>query len=250
MNVVEVDKFSPQFLLSKIFDNFYLELIKAKKTIASAGTDYSQGLIEKIHTNIKDLIIKETIAFSNSINDITDPELKDALYTITSLADETFLRLDWLGRQYWENNLLEFEFFSTHVAGEKIFTKIDELLKNKNTFQTDIALVYFKTLSCGFQGKYFSNEPKEIKEYKKRLYQFLTQSIPSFSSNQYLCPENYNYITKIDVRKKLPDPKWLGYSLTLLGFLLIGMSAFIWSELITPINKEIKTIEKLAEVKP
>src|SRR3954454_22453054 len=61
-------------------------------------------------------------------------ELAEAQYVMVAMADEVLLRRPWAGREAWAREPLEAERpFGSHVAGERIFQRIEEILAGRAT---------------------------------------------------------------------------------------------------------------------
>ena len=58
--------------------------------------------------------------------------VNDFRYVAAALADEVLVNLDWLGQDRWVDCLLEDYFFGTTVAGDRVFTNINQLLNAQN----------------------------------------------------------------------------------------------------------------------
>jgi type VI secretion system protein ImpK len=85
------------------------------------------------------------------------------------------ISLDWKGREFWKNNPLEATLFSTQIAGEAIFKRIDQILHDYNPKQQDIALLYLFILALDFKGRYVDS-PETCDHYRMHLYYFIHNS--------------------------------------------------------------------------
>ena len=56
-------------------------------------------------------------------------------------------------------------FFSSQIAGELIFKRIEEVCKAYDGSQYNMVILYFLMLSLGFKGKY-KDSPEKIDMYK------------------------------------------------------------------------------------
>lgn len=157
---------------------------------------------------------------------------REIIYVMVSLADEIFLNMDWKGKAFWETNMLESNFFGTQVAGEEIYKKIDELLKERNSLSLEKAEVYIKTLSLGFKGKFRGqdDEEKNIDIYRIKLFNFISIEDKSYSdATEYrIFQKEYTYTIPTIHRKLLPDSSIITYYSLFFVFIFLIISTFIW----------------------
>jgi type VI secretion system protein ImpK len=180
-----------------------------------------------IHRNLSS-IIKEILDTPKGAS--FDKKNKDAVYIMVSIADELFLNLDWIGKQYWEEHMLEYEFFKTQIAGNQIFNRINELLQNRN-FPADIAKIYLETLAFGFKGKFrgTSSETEEIKALRKQLYDFIEKSTKTiFNSHSRLFQKQYACTLPTIPRQLLPDFNQLLYVCCGIIFVFFIFGSIAW----------------------
>ena len=67
---------------------------------------------------------------------------REVQYIMVALTDEVFLNLDWIGKQEWEDNLLESRIFNTQVAGERFFENVDNFLEVRDAANSDVGVLY------------------------------------------------------------------------------------------------------------
>ncbi len=153
-------------------------------------------------------------------------------YVMAALADETFLYLDWPGRDAWRANLLEFKLFQSYRAGEEVFHRIDALLRTRDPADLELARIYLLALGLGFRGSLRGPEGEaRIDAYRRELYTFLTNRDPGTSREPHsLFPEAYqsNIETSGSSRRLTPGRRWLlAGLLLLLGWILL--SHHLWT---------------------
>ena len=105
---------------------------------------------------------------------------RQAEYAMAALADEIFLhQLDWVGKEAWNNHLIEYRLFRTRVAGEEFFTRLDRLLQTPDPMYKDLATVYLLAITLGFRGRYWStNDSGRIDFYRRQLFTFIFHGQP------------------------------------------------------------------------
>ncbi len=151
---------------------------------------------------------------------------REAQYAMAALADETFLQLDWTGKDEWRGNLLESKLFQSHVAGERLFEKIDHLLESREPGCGEMAAMYLLALSLGFRGKYWGiDDHGQIARYRRELFALVFRRNPDLlHESKHLFPEAYRHTLDQSRAKKLPNPKgWaMGLVACVFGFVLVA----------------------------
>lgn len=101
-----------------------------------------------------------------------DPKLEKlydkARYALVVTADEILINSNWAYAQQWEDEILEYEFFKTRIAGEKFF----ELIEDLGDEEEELAEIYYLCLSLGFVGRY-KDDSEELRRLKRRLYRMV-----------------------------------------------------------------------------
>ena len=162
---------------------------------------------------------------------------REAQYVMAALADEIFLTLDWPGRDYWRNDLLETRLFETYNAGDAFFKRMEKLLKTGDRVQAEIAIVYLLALTFGFRGRYAGGRDEvRIAEYRRQLYYYIYQKRPNLSDPSHrLAPQAYQHTQMSPLARLLPSPgRWV--------WLFVGVVAlysitahFIFNDALAPL---------------
>lgn len=161
-------------------------------------------------------------------NDLKYQYTQDLLYLISALADEVFLNTEWSGKKYWEDHMLEYEFFKTQIAGNVVFDRIHNLLQNRNA-PAEIVEIYLEVLAFGFQGKYRGIATADINNLREQMYNFIVKSKKiAHRESQRLFQEQYSCTLPTITRKLLPDFNRLLYTCLALLFLFIIFGSIIW----------------------
>jgi type VI secretion system protein ImpK len=155
---------------------------------------------------------------------------KRAQYAMAALADEIFLNLDWAGREAWRQNLVEAKLFGTHRAGEELFERIDDLLRDRDAGQAEIARIYLSALALGFQGKYRGRPDveHELEVIRRRLYRFIFNSDPRVvRGREAVVPQAY--MSTIErPRVELPHLKPWIWAMVLITIVWAAGQHLIW----------------------
>ena len=82
------------------------------------------------------------------------PEQVQAVkFALSAFVDETALAATFPLRDDWEKNPLQLEYFGEHLAGNKFFERLDELLRQPEQ-NAEAVEVYYLCLLLGFKGRY------------------------------------------------------------------------------------------------
>lgn len=163
-------------VFKQYFYQFYDKVLYYKK-ISSAKKDLSQEEVDNISTSLTGFLQEQEKTIASDTNKFVYNIYKQLQYIMIGFADEIFLDLQWSFKDYWSEHLLESKMFNSHIAGEKIFKDIDDILKNKDN-QNLLLPIYIIILSLGFVGKFRtktnnSKEPQQLTEYKHKLFELL-----------------------------------------------------------------------------
>ena len=110
---------------------------------------------------------------------------EEVRYIYAALADEIFLSEPWSGQQEFINYLIEEKVFLTSEAGEKIFDRIDEVLRSKPEQMTELAELYLQILIIGFEGQYRGRDSEnKIEEYIRSLYVYINRKEPGLGNKK------------------------------------------------------------------
>ena len=121
--------------LESLFRDFYEHVVALKGRIQAAPAQSSEpqtpeadrpdGMTpQEVHEELVSFL-KTQEAGALRLPGIRPDNYLDAQYVMAATADEVFLNIPWDGRPYWTDNLLESSLFESHVAGERLFRKLD-----------------------------------------------------------------------------------------------------------------------------
>ncbi|MBT4880512.1 MAG: DotU family type IV/VI secretion system protein [Alphaproteobacteria bacterium] len=223
------------------FKQFYAEVVKMKSwainnTLPLAirkkyeGEEDEKALILAISQRLVSYLENQALMTSRQGGDFASAYYEEAQYVMAALADEVFLNTNWSGKDSWDDYLVESKLFSSHVAGDQFFDKLDEFLDLRDPANVDIATVYYFSLALGFQGKYRGLDAKKtLDDYKQRLFLFITRRRPQlFAGKRRLFPEAYSHTLDESIPKKLPNPRFWMILLGMLVMVLTVASYVIW----------------------
>lgn len=170
--------------------------------------------------------------------------IKEVKYSMVALADEIFLTLPWTGAYLWEHALLEVHFFHSQTAGEFLYHEIDHLIKNYDASRSDLALIYFWTLSLGFQGQY-QDYPEKIQTYIEGLYILIQKDNPKLRtpSMPYLMPPCYDNVLDGPPHRGLPDMQMWITSIASIVLFYIFSTYILWYDFVSGLYKALQTLK-------
>lgn len=170
---------------------------------------------------------------------------REAQYAMAAIADEVLLHLvDWEGRQRWREYLLESALFQTQIAGERIFDRIDQMLRSGVNADADLAAVYLVVLSLGFRGKYRGEDDHgALHAYRQRLRVLIRrrEAAPD-DPDQPLFAEAYAFTIRAGTPVRLPHARpWL---MTLAGVLLtyVVVQQVLWHYVSAPVANVVQRV--------
>jgi type VI secretion system protein ImpK len=262
------------FLLDR-FQDFYREVLRLKQSVGqgswvfdaqpgpprqSAGGVGGVGVEDLSPTavwrTLLALLERQALEASRSGGDFALEVYRRAQYAMAGLADEVFLHLDWPGRDAWRSNLLEARLFGSHRAGEELFERIEELLRDRDNVYGELGRVYLTVLALGFQGR-FRGHPeaeRELESYRRRLFRFIFGRDPqALRGGERLMPEAYGVTLDEGGGTTLPHLKPWIWALAALVVLWLGGGHLLWRSTLSglqPLVTEILGVERGAGETP
>jgi type VI secretion system protein ImpK len=170
---------------------------------------------------------------------------REAIYVMAALADEAFLQLDWEGRDYWLNHLVEAHVFRTHAAGELFFRRVDALLTREDDAAAEIAAVYLFAIGLGFRGKYRGEGfSAGLEAYRARLFAFIGRRKPSLAADaKTLFPEAYRNTIQSGIERPIPSARKWTVALVCAVVAWLGISQLLWLNLSHDLNARLAKID-------
>lgn len=207
------------------------------------------GVCDKIQRRLRMILEEFTVDAQTQISDFTSSHFQEALYVMIALADEIFLSFDWQGKKYWEDNLLENQFFHTQIAGEAFFEKLDTLLHVNDPVRNEIAATYLMALALGFKGKFRGiDDEGQLARYRHRLYVMINRQPSDLFTpgREHLVPLCYDHTLTAPYGRGLPDYRtWIiVFSAIIIGYLFI--SSYLWHRVAHDLNQLLSAILKQA----
>jgi type VI secretion system protein ImpK len=170
------------------FRELYAEVAKNAHALSAPEGPEPEAVKQRLLT----VLARQTADAQDRLTEHELIELDEAQYVMVAMADEVFLHLDWVGRDEWTRRPLEAEArFGTHVAGERIFNRLEEIFRDRLSVSGDLLCVYLAALSLGFRGRYrFDPRSPDPERVRHELIRELRRVEPRMvAPAAELCPE-------------------------------------------------------------
>lgn len=143
---------------------------------------------EQVRANVQRLIAQSEACLEKGRFSVEDFNL--ARFAVFAWVDEMILASQWEGRQQWQREQLQRQYYQTADAGELFFDRLNAI----GPHQRDVREVYYLCLALGFSGQY-CNEGDDflLDQLKTSNLKLLTGSsvgIPSLEKEE-LFPAAY-----------------------------------------------------------
>ncbi|MDR2765909.1 MAG: DotU family type IV/VI secretion system protein [Holosporaceae bacterium] len=210
--------------LDEMFGIFCVTVFDHQKAVAKNDAEADPKVL---HKSISSLL---KIALENEESLCFGQDFREVVYLMAALADEIFLNMEWSGKEYWEENMLEYRYFGSQMAGDEVFNKINELLVTDGA-STPKAEIYLKALALGFKGKYRDAEDEEagIDAHRNHLFDFIQKNDKSlFIVGGRFFQKEYGYTIPTIHRKLLPDNSIVNYVCWFFIFMFLTVSSVVW----------------------
>jgi len=255
--LLTTEKKYESFLYS-YFHEFHSELMQIKQQVQDQ--DWQRNMLTKtslpeslpFRMQLLTLLDKQSINSTQRWGEHGGQLYRELKYLMVALADEFFLHLlRWDGQEIWRKELLERNLFSSQAAGQKIFEKIETILKQRDPITLELARIYLIVLALGFQGRYRDNEDKDtLFHYRRQLFSFITQRDPgqidqhlNYDENLRICPQAYQHTyTETAKSSQLPYISSRSVAVFVLFFLLFFTSILLWISLSSDLNTKAANI--------
>jgi len=231
-----------QSFLLGAFREFYAELSRLRRHVQAdpwpAGADEGRPDAPRLLcARLTALLERQAVEAARTGGQVAAALCREAQYVMAAVGDETLLNLDWWGRSGWASHLLEQRLFGTQVAGERVFARVEELLRDGDAARRDLAAVYLMALSLGFQGRYRGTTSiGQVDAYRRELFAFVFRRHPSLSRGERrLFPQAYENT----LRDRAPVPpggpgRWTGILAAVAAVYLL-LSTLLWNGVARPV---------------
>ncbi|MBV8467751.1 MAG: DotU family type IV/VI secretion system protein [Burkholderiales bacterium] len=215
-------------LLAEQFRSFYAELVEWKWVLTHPEDGAEPISAAALSRQLQSTIELQTIEARRMGGRYEQENVQDARYLKAAIADEILVSLDWPGRETWTSHLLEASLFRTSVAGDAVFERIEETLRNRDPAKRELAQLYLFALSLGFEGKYRGMPPSDaLAGYRRELFHFVYQREPDLTG-QALAPSTYANTLSHVLPAKLPQLSRWTVIFGIVILMMLGVSQLLW----------------------
>lgn len=144
-------------------------------------------------------------------------QVEMAQYALCAFVDEVVMHSGDKLRKAWESSPLQLQYFSTHLAGEGFYDRIEQMRMMPDSHRDELDL-YYNCLQLGFQGRYAS-DPERIAYYMTMLSKDLRLGDGSAEMRQW----HHRAGQRAYVRSYMP--LWL-FLVLAIGLAFIGKTGF------------------------
>ncbi|SEA61631.1 MAG: DotU family type IV/VI secretion system protein [Paraburkholderia sp.] len=219
-------------LIAGQFRAFIGELTNVQTRLADAHDTDPEAAAQGLHRHLLNLLEIQTLQSRRDSTRFEMENVADARYLKAVLADEILLNTPWVGRAHWGAYLLESTLFRTNVAGDLVFTRIEQLLSDREPSRRNIARLYLFALALGFHGRFRGMEnDARLRGFREELYEFVYQRRPDLGGrDRVLVDEAYsNTLSHIAPRKLPTVTRWtVIFVLTAVSLLAISEVLWLW----------------------
>jgi type VI secretion system protein ImpK len=228
----------PQFepTLEGLFREFHALIVQQKQLVRHPPSQPPPATVQTVWaTLVKSL--EEQATRARNLPGVAPEDYQQAQYLMAGFADEVFLNLDWPNpsdMNWWEENLMESRLFRTHVAGVRVFQRVDQLLEEGRNSRKDLARAYLLALGLGFLGKFRgASDLSGLHRVTRDLWVFARDqdSATSLVSVDDPPPPLALHVNSTGDGKRSPLlRRWLIAAISA-GALWIGLSTLLWRQL-------------------
>ena len=166
-------------------NNFNKKSIPSESDESKVKENPQMLLALQVRDRVCRILELKQIEFLKIANPSEKERYEEVQYIYAALADEIFLSEPWSGQKEFINYLIEEKVFLTSEAGEKIFDRIDELLRSKHEQMIELAELYLQILIIGFEGQYRGRDlENKIEKYVRSLYVYINRKEPGLGNKK------------------------------------------------------------------
>jgi len=166
-------------------NNFNKKNIPSESDESEVEENPQMLLALQVRDRVCRILELKQIEFLKIANPSEKERYEEVQYIYAALADEIFLSEPWSGQKEFINYLIEEKVFLTSEAGEKIFDRIDEVLRSKHEQMIELAELYLQILIIGFEGQYRGRDlENKIEKYVRSLYVYINRKEPGLGNKK------------------------------------------------------------------
>lgn len=138
--------------------------------------------------------------------DLPWDSIQDARFAVIAFIDEVLIDAEWLGRQEWDENPLQLQYFNITDAGSEFFDRLDRLKKNAALHHEELE-VYYLCMSLGFKGALGVGKQHELTVLKDTIFSTLNHVL-SITDQQLSPAAIIGQVRNAENKRHLPNWLW------------------------------------------
>lgn len=230
--------------LAPAFREFYTFLSDVRAEVEADPWQYSKragesseekdaapaAAVARVRHQLRGFMQRQSMQLGRLVGRAGGVHLDQAQYVMACLADEVFVNLKWEGHELWAHDLLETHLFNSHVAGERIFERVEALLREGDDGDRELAPIYLSALCLGFQGRYRGvADPRPLQDLRRRLLAFVTRGRSSLAGpDSHLFPQALdNTLVSAEPLRLPPVQRW-AMILVAMVVLYLSVGHLVW----------------------
>lgn len=221
-------------LLTQQFRAFLDELVSAQARYPAApemdGGTHAEAAAQAMSRHLLNLLEVQTLQSRRESTRFEMENIADSRYLKAVLADEILLNTPWGGRERWTAWLLESTLFRSNIAGDLVFSRIEQLLSEREPSRRTVARHYLFALAMGFEGRFRGALAQaKLRGYREELYEFIYQRRPDLGGRERVLAEAAyaNTLSHIAPRKLPTVSRW-AVMVMLAAVSLCAISEVLW----------------------
>lgn len=189
---------------------------------AAARPDLRPPPADEFRQRLRDLFAEQDAAAQSQGRDPKSATFQEARQLMATIADATFQRFDWWGRDAWLEKPLAAEYPLPDGVPEEIPARIDQLLAADHP-DPELTQIYLLALATGAFPEI------EAESYRRRLFAALCEPFPELANEaDRLFPEAYRRRRRRGPAALLPPVRRWATAVLVTAVVLLALSAPLW----------------------
>ncbi len=215
----------------------FMEMIAYTAYVVRAESG-QQPAFEQVRSKMQHLIVQSEALLEKGAFSREDYDL--ARFAVFAWVDEAILSSNWEGRQQWQREQLQRQYYQSAEAGELFF----ERLNTVGPHQRDVREVYYLCLTLGFTGQYCNpGDDLLLDQLRTSNLKMLTGSsmgVPSLD-RQELFPQAYPAAVEESHQPLAPKRRWSAFTLlcAVTPLALFGLLFFVYRFILHNIGQNL-----------
>jgi type VI secretion system protein ImpK len=217
----------------------------ATTTALAPASDHMASTAAAVRASLIALLDRQLAEATRLGGPVSLEYYRSALYAMTALADEVFVRLPWDGRGFWLRNLLESHYFGSQFAGDGFFARADDLIYRRDEAAAGIAPAYLMALALGFRGKFYGpSGDRPLAVYRTNLFDLVARYDPELASSKFLFAAAYEHTLHGGAPRRFANVRLWTAVLALVVVGWVVFAHFFWRGLTADLETKLESLQK------